>query len=132
MPELMTGYQEVPRLATHFLAFNVRQGSFVDPGLRRDFARAFDIDAVVRETAGRLVLRASGLIPPGLLGHEASDPQKPLAYESPEVFRGSTPFGSWFIRYSTLTNPFGTGSVGRGPTPESALSSSRCRRYPRR
>ena len=86
-PELMAGYQEVPRLGTYFLAFSVQQGPFVDPDLRRDFFHAFDINSIVRETAGRLVLPASGLIPPGYLGHEASAPRKPHACETPETLR---------------------------------------------
>lgn len=68
-------YFEAPRLATYFLVLNGAEGPFADPELRRAFAAAVDVDAAVA-TAGRLVIRAHGLIPPGLLGHEGPQPMK--------------------------------------------------------
>ena len=69
-PSFASGYREAPRLATYLLALNTRQEPFSDPGFRRAFAEAIDIDTALEETAGRLVQRARGLIPPGLLGYE--------------------------------------------------------------
>lgn len=69
-PKLAVGYRESPRLATYFLVLNCRQGPFRDPDVRRLFAASLGIDKALRQSAGRLVVPASGLIPPGLLGHE--------------------------------------------------------------
>ncbi len=77
-PEFMTGYRESPRLSTTFLALNARSGPFSELGLRRAFARALEVDKPLREIVGRGVIRACGLIPPGLLGYEESVTCPPL------------------------------------------------------
>ncbi len=64
-------YCESPGLSTYFVALNTRQGPFADPDLRRSFVDAFDLDGMIRATLGRTAVLARGLIPPGLLGHEA-------------------------------------------------------------
>ena len=99
-PELVAGYREAPRLATYFLVFNTRRGPFADVGLRRDFARAFDVGVPVRDAGGRLTQRACGLIPPGLLGHEAVPPPVTLG-EVPESVRG--------LRLRALAHPVFSG-----------------------
>jgi ABC-type transport system substrate-binding protein len=77
------GYKESPRLSTYFIAFNIHRPAFGDPDVRRGIRQAIDVGALVRRTLGRLAIPASGLIPPGLLGHAAaaerrSDPTRPL------------------------------------------------------
>ncbi|MCP4658291.1 MAG: protein kinase [bacterium] len=69
-PEFAGSYHEFPRLSTCFLVLNARRGPFSDPELRRSFARALDADVPLRETVGPGILRAHGLIPPGLPGYE--------------------------------------------------------------
>lgn len=81
-PEFASGYVETPRLSTHFLAFNINQGPLRDLALRQALARAVDVPALVRRTLGRLATPAHGLIPPGLLGHDAA-PQPRTAGTSP-------------------------------------------------
>jgi ABC-type transport system substrate-binding protein len=63
------GYKESPRLSTYFIAFNIHRAAFGDPDVRRGIRQAIDVGALVRRTLGRLAIPASGLIPPGLLGH---------------------------------------------------------------
>ncbi len=84
-PELRGGYREAPLLGTRFLALNPRHGAFADQDLRRALARALELEAACA-TAGRLVTRAHGLIPPGLLGHEPRG-RTPLAAGT-EALRG--------------------------------------------
>ncbi|HEU5249252.1 MAG TPA: ABC transporter substrate-binding protein, partial [Thermoanaerobaculia bacterium] len=67
-----TRYKESPRLSTYFIAFNVHRPAFGDIEVRRGIRRAIDVPALVRRTIGRLGIPASGLIPPGLLGHTPS------------------------------------------------------------
>ncbi len=70
-PRFVGGYRAAPRLATFFLALNARQGPLSDPDLRLALAASLDTVGPVRESLGRVVSRAHGLIPPGLLGYRA-------------------------------------------------------------
>ncbi|MCP4662544.1 MAG: ABC transporter substrate-binding protein, partial [bacterium] len=65
-----SGYCESPGLSTYYLMFNAHRGRLCDPELRRALAQALDVETPVR-SIGRLGVAAHGLIPPGLLGHEA-------------------------------------------------------------
>jgi len=66
-----SGYQETPRLSTYFIAFNVHHPVLEDPAVRRGLVQAVNVPDLVRRTLGRLAIPATGLIPPGLLGHSA-------------------------------------------------------------
>lgn len=82
------GYRTAPRLASYFLALNGRQGPLSDPELRLALAASIDIAGPVRETLGRRVSRAHGLIPPGLLGYRAgrrSPPEVRAAAENVQL-----------------------------------------------
>jgi ABC-type transport system substrate-binding protein len=70
-PDFASGYRETPRLGTYFLVFNVNHGPLADRSLRQRLIRAVDLQKILRQTVGRLAVRAVSLIPPGLLGHEA-------------------------------------------------------------
>src|SRR5262249_35280868 len=61
--------------------FNRRQGPMSDPAQRRRFAAALDAPLMVKQTLGRRAIPAHGLIPPGLIGHEAAPaaPAGPMA-----------------------------------------------------
>ncbi len=87
-PELAEGYRESPRLATFFLALNSQRGPFADLGLRRALARALDVEALLRDTVGRRVTRAHGVIPPGLLGYEEPTEAPHVARDGTEVLAG--------------------------------------------
>jgi len=70
-PAFASGYRETPRLSTYYLAFNTHRGPLADRGLRQRLIRAVDSPRLVRQTVGRLAVKAVSLIPPGLLGHES-------------------------------------------------------------
>ena len=75
-PDLASGYRETPRLITYFVTFNSHRGPLADRALRQRLVRAVDVSKLVRQTLGRLAIPASGLIPPGLLGHEGGAPAR--------------------------------------------------------
>jgi ABC-type transport system substrate-binding protein len=61
---------ESPSLSTYYLALNSRRGLLENSELRSRLADALEIGDLVRDVLGRKVMRAQGIIPPGLLGHE--------------------------------------------------------------
>ena len=67
------GYQEAPRLSTYFLALNTLRGVFAEVELRQAFVQALGpgLETLVGEGLDPIALRAEGLLPPGLLGHES-------------------------------------------------------------
>jgi ABC-type transport system substrate-binding protein len=71
-PLYAPNYREVPRLTTYYVAFNSHKGFFADAERRRDVAAAFNASEIVRRTLGRIAVPATGLIPPGLLGSDAT------------------------------------------------------------
>lgn len=81
-PEFAAGYRETPRLATYFLALDARHPPFSSREQRRELAGALGLSTALQE-AGRLALRAHGLIPPGLLGYEAPAPLPALPPAQP-------------------------------------------------
>jgi peptide/nickel transport system substrate-binding protein len=74
-PAFGPGYREAPSLSTYFVLFNAQRGPFAHADVRRAVASGLDVDAVVR-SLGRSVLRARGLLPPGLVGHDSLDPAR--------------------------------------------------------
>jgi peptide/nickel transport system substrate-binding protein/oligopeptide transport system substrate-binding protein len=71
-PGFASRYREAPRLTTYFLALNRHREPLRDRAVRQRLLQAVDVPKLVRQTLGRLALPASGLIPPGLLGHDAA------------------------------------------------------------
>jgi ABC-type transport system substrate-binding protein len=70
--EFASGYHEIPRLTTYYLAFNIHKGPLKDKRLRQALSASIDVANIVRQTLGRIAVPAQGLIPPGLLGHDSS------------------------------------------------------------
>jgi ABC-type transport system substrate-binding protein len=70
--EYAGGYREVPNLSVAMLGLNVKKGPLTDPALRQRLAAAVDREAIIRTLTGAAPAIASGLIPPGLLGYDAS------------------------------------------------------------
>jgi peptide/nickel transport system substrate-binding protein/oligopeptide transport system substrate-binding protein len=68
-PRFASNYRESPRLSTYYVAFNCLRGPLADVHLRRWIANRVDASGIARKTLGRIGIPASGLIPPGLLGH---------------------------------------------------------------
>jgi len=73
-PAFASGYREAPSLSTYFILFNRKRGPLADLAQRRRLVAAVDPAALVRQTLGRRAVPAHGMIPPGLLGHEAYPP----------------------------------------------------------
>jgi len=73
-PAYAATYREAPSLSTYFVILNRHRGPLTDPALRRRLVAAIDAAALVRQTMGRRAIPAHGLIPPGLLGYEATPP----------------------------------------------------------
>ncbi|MGH7339660.1 MAG: ABC transporter substrate-binding protein, partial [Candidatus Rokuibacteriota bacterium] len=73
-PAFAAAYREAPSLSTYFILFNRHRGPMSDPAQRRRLAAAVDAALLVKQTLGRRAIPAHGLIPPGLLGHEAAPP----------------------------------------------------------
>jgi ABC-type transport system substrate-binding protein len=68
-PRFTSNYRESPRLSTYYVAFNCLRGPLADARLRRWIVSRIDASGIARKTLGRIGIPASGLIPPGLLGH---------------------------------------------------------------
>jgi ABC-type transport system substrate-binding protein len=73
-PDFAAGYHEAPYLSTYFAAFNARQGCLENRALRRKLVGALNVPQIVRQALGHLAIPAHGIIPPGLLGYEATPP----------------------------------------------------------
>ena len=68
--EFGPGYREVPALITYMAAFNVHQGPLTNRELRKRLVATIDVSRIVKQTLGHVAQPATGLIPPGLLGHD--------------------------------------------------------------
>ena len=81
LPDIQIEYQETPRLATYFLAFNSRHGVLSDRTIRTHVFRAVDVARLLHNAGTPVMLPARTLIPPGLLGairHGSADEIAPL------------------------------------------------------
>ena len=104
-PEFAAGYREAPLLQTVLLAFNVRRGPLADEAVRHHIVRSLDVEELVDRAGGRLAAPTRSMIPPGLLGHDAS------RWTTGQSL-GGRPFASE-IEVSCLMRPlFGAGSLG--------------------
>ena len=71
-PAYAANCRTVPQLSTYVLVFNCVRGPFADVKTRRAVAAAIDADALARGY-GRAITPAHSVLPPGLLGHDATD-----------------------------------------------------------
>ncbi len=78
-PAYAATYREAPSLSTYFILFNRHRGPLTDPDRRRRFVAAIDAAVLVRQTMGRRAIPAHSLIPPGLLGYDATPPAAPAS-----------------------------------------------------
>ena len=74
--KLAPSYSEAPVLSTCVLAFNVHSPVFNDRESRERVAAALDINSLVRLIDPR-VIPATGIFPPGLLGHDPLPRSRP-------------------------------------------------------
>jgi ABC-type transport system substrate-binding protein len=91
-PEFASGYRESPRLITYYVAFNAARPPLNDKRLRQNLAQAVDVPALVRQTLGRLAVPATGLIPPGLLGHDPTHNSRTSVMPSEASSQSSSEF----------------------------------------
>ncbi len=114
-PRFASGYRESPRLSTYMVALNVNRGPLADARLRHRLADGIDAPTLVRRTLGRLAIPASGLIPPGLLGHTAkaerqagAAPARPVPADPIELSACVHPvfFGEYSAFYRELVRAF--------------------------
>lgn len=70
-PRFRDGFSEVAKKATFFALFNMSSGLASDENVRHALLNAIRVNDVVWRSLGRLAQPALGIIPPGILGHEA-------------------------------------------------------------
>ena len=70
------GYAETPGLSVCVVLFNARRGPLADRAQRERIAASIPVASLVRQTLGRLAIPASGLVPPGLVGHDPVAPSR--------------------------------------------------------
>jgi ABC-type transport system substrate-binding protein len=81
-PRFHSGLLEAPQKFTYFVVFNCRTGPLADsPDLRRALTGLVRGRDLVWRTAGRFTAPASGLIPPGILGHDPGVRERPYSPE---------------------------------------------------
>jgi ABC-type transport system substrate-binding protein len=97
------------------VAFNINRAPLDDVRLRRRLAEGIDVPSLVHRTLGSLAIPASGLIPPGLLGHTAkaerhagAAPARPVPADPIELSASVHPvfFGEYSAFYSELVRGF--------------------------
>src|SRR5687767_640738 len=99
-PEFASGYHEIPKLTTYYLAFNVHRGPLKDKSLRQKLAQTIDVASIVRQTLGRVAVPAQGLIPPGLLGHDSSFTKRTQELPAPNTTKSDS-----VIELTAVVNP---------------------------
>ena len=80
-------FEESPSLSTYFLALGARRGPLMDPVARQTLVECLDLNRAFG-TLGRLVSQANGLVPPGLLGHEAPRGRRAPGESDHDLLRG--------------------------------------------
>ncbi len=70
-PKFKSGLVETPKKNTYFALFNVSSAAGSNAALRQAMAHAVRTQDFVWGSLGRFALPATGLLPPGVLGHDA-------------------------------------------------------------
>jgi len=70
-PKFRSGLVETPKKNTYFALFNASSGAGANAALRQAMAHAVRTQDFVWGSLGRFALPATGLLPPGVLGHDA-------------------------------------------------------------
>jgi ABC-type transport system substrate-binding protein len=69
-PRFRSGLVEVPKKNVYFVVFNTKRGPAASPDLRRALAGVVRSRDFVWGALGRFAVPATGLLPPGILGHD--------------------------------------------------------------
>ena len=89
-PRFRAGLVENPKKNTYFAVFHAGTPAGGNAALRRALAGAARVQDLVWSTLGRFALPATGLIPPGILGHDPGRRQPHLSREKAiEMIRGA-------------------------------------------
>ncbi len=89
-PRFRAGLVETPKKNTYFAVFHTGSAVGSRLSLRTALAGALRTQDLVWGTLGRFALPATGLIPPGILGHDAGRRQTSIAREkAAEMIRGA-------------------------------------------
>ncbi len=77
-PQFRSGVVEAPKKNVYYAIFHDRSEISRSDDLRKALCGAVRIDDLVRGTLGRFAQPATGLIPPGILGHDPGRRRQPL------------------------------------------------------
>jgi ABC-type transport system substrate-binding protein len=80
-PRFRAGLVETPKKNTYFVLFNTGSSAGSNVPLRRALASGVRTQDFVWGTLGRFAMPATGLLPPGILGHDAGRRQPHLSQE---------------------------------------------------
>jgi ABC-type transport system substrate-binding protein len=69
-PRFRAGLVEVPKKNTYFAVFNTKRGPGANPDFRRALAGVVRSQDFVWGALGRFAVPATGILPPGILGHD--------------------------------------------------------------
>ncbi len=89
-PRFKAGLVEVPKKMTYFLVFNMTSALGNNVRLRRAMSGVLRLHDLVWRTLGRIAQPATGIIPPGILGHDPGRRRSPISRDqATELLRGS-------------------------------------------
>ncbi len=89
-PRFRTGLVEHPKKNTYFVLFNSSSPSGSNATLREALAKAVRVRDFVWGSLGRFALPATGMLPPGVLGHDPGRRQPHISHEkASEMIRSS-------------------------------------------
>ncbi len=80
-PRFRPGFVETPKKDTYFILFQTSSTVGSNPAMRRALAGVVRAQDLVWSTLGRFALPATGLLPPGILGHDPGRRRPHLARE---------------------------------------------------
>ncbi|MCI0414621.1 ABC transporter substrate-binding protein [bacterium] len=99
------GVVEVPKKNVYYVIFNDRSEISRNDDLRKALCGAVRIDDLVRGTLGRFAQPATGVIPPGILGHDPGRRRQPLLQEEALQLIDSTKLPKKPIRLKAAVHP---------------------------
>lgn len=104
-PQFRAGVVEVSKKNIYYVLFNDRSEISRNDDLRKALSGAVRIDDLVRGTLGRFAQPATGLIPPGILGHDPGMRRQPLLQEDALRLMDSSKLPKKPIRLKAAVHP---------------------------
>ncbi|HEY4492997.1 MAG TPA: ABC transporter substrate-binding protein, partial [Acidobacteriota bacterium] len=104
-PQFRAGVVEVAKKNIYFVLFNDGSAMSRNDDLRKALCGAVRIDDLVRGTLGRFAQPATGLIPPGILGHDPGKRHQPLLQEQALALIDSSKLPKKPIRLKAAVHP---------------------------